>query len=118
MNLRGQFDEIKLNGLYKMAFDTIYFQNPHTNQLREAPVGFSWTCLFFGCFVPLFRSDWKWALIMFLCSLATYGLSQFVFIFIYNKLYIKDLISEGYRVKSIENGSIGDLERELSLVLD
>jgi hypothetical protein len=100
-----------------MAFDTIYFQNPNTNQRREAPVGFSWTCFFFGCFVPLFRSDWKWTLIMFACSLATYGLSQFVFIFIYNKLYIKDLINDGYRVKSIENGTIGDLEKELGLTI-
>jgi hypothetical protein len=101
-----------------MAFDTVYFQNPQTNQLREAPVGYSWTCLFFGCFVPLFRSDWKWTLIMFACSLATYGLSQLVFTFIYNKLYVKDLISEGYRVKSIENGTLAGLEKELGIVFD
>jgi hypothetical protein len=110
---------MKLNFMvYKMAFDTIYFQNPQTNQLREAPVGYSWTCLFFGCFVPLFRGDWKWTLIMFLCSLATYGFSQLVFTFIYNKLYIKDLISEGYRVKSVENGTIAELEKELGIVFD
>jgi hypothetical protein len=54
---------------------------------------------------------------MFACSLATYGLSQLVFTFIYNKLYIKDLISDGYRVKSIENGTIGDLEKELGLTI-
>lgn len=38
--------------------------------------------------------------------------------FIYNKLYIKDLISDGYRVKSVENGTIAELEKELGLVFD
>jgi len=55
---------------------------------------------------------------MFACSLATYGLSQLVFTFIYNKLYVKDLISEGYRVKSIENGTLAELEKELGIVFD
>jgi hypothetical protein len=41
-----------------------------------------------------------------------------VFTFIYNKLYIKDLISEGYRVKSVENGTIAELEKELGIVFD
>jgi hypothetical protein len=56
-------------------------------------------------------------LIMFACSLATYGFSQLVVTFVYNKLYIKDLISEGYRVKSVENGTIAELEKELGLTI-
>ena len=68
-----------------MAYDTIYFQNSQTGQIREAPVGFSWTVLFFSWFPPMFRSDWKWTLIMLLCALVTWGLSGLVFMFIYNK---------------------------------
>ena len=31
--------------------------------MKLAPVGYSWTNLFFGFFVPLFRGDWKWAVL-------------------------------------------------------
>lgn len=33
-----------------MAYNTIHFQHPTTGQIREALVGFSWTCFFFGFF--------------------------------------------------------------------
>lgn len=63
---------------------------------KQAKVGFSWTTFFFGCFVPLFRGDFKWALGMFLLSAVTLGLSWFYFIFAYNKIYIKGLLEKGY----------------------
>ena len=101
-----------------MAYNTIYFKNPHTGQMREAPVGFSWTVAFFNCFPALFRSDWKWAGIMFLCALASCNLSGFVFMFIYNKLYIKELVNNGYEVKSVQKGTVENLERQLGFSLN
>ena len=101
-----------------MAYDTIYFQNPTTGQLREAPVGFSWTLFFFGCFPAFFRSDWKWGFLMFLLALVSFGLSWLIFPFIYNKLYIKDLVNNGYKVKSIAKGSKESLELKLGLRLE
>lgn len=71
-------------------------KHSQTNEIREVKVGFSWTTLFFGCFPALIRGDFKWALIMFLAALVTYGISWFVFPFIYNKLYIKELARKGY----------------------
>ncbi len=88
-----------------MAYDTIYFENPHTGEMRNAPVGFSWTTMFFGFFPPLFRSDWKWAIIMFLLFAVTFGVSSFVFPFFYNRLYIRDLINRGFVAKATEKGS-------------
>lgn len=38
--------------------------NPKNGSSDEIKVGFSWTMLFFGIFVPLFRSDWKWFFIL------------------------------------------------------
>ncbi|MFU2417179.1 hypothetical protein [Peptacetobacter sp. AB800] len=64
--------------------------------IKECKIGFSWTNFFFGFFTPLFRGDWKWMLIMILCAIFSYGLSWLVFPFIYNKLYINDLLSKGF----------------------
>lgn len=63
---------------------------------KEVKLGFSWTMLFFGCFVPLIRGDIKWFLITLLVAFVTAGISWFVFPFIYNKFYIKDLIEKGW----------------------
>ena len=91
-----------------MAYTTIIFEHPQTGRMREAPVGFSWTVLFFGFFPPMFRGDWKYAIVMFLIALVTFGLSHFVFIFIYNRIYIKDLVGEGYKAKSIGSGNMNE----------
>ena len=45
----------------------IEMRNERTGAKRSIPhLGFSWTTLFLGPLVPLFRGDWKWALIMYL----------------------------------------------------
>ena len=89
-----------------MAFTSIIFKNPNTGAMKEAPVGFSWTTCFFGPFPALFRGDWKWSLIQFILALLTGGLSTLVFMFIYDKLYIKDLIAYGFKAQSIANGDM------------
>ena len=100
-----------------MAYTKIVFENPNTGHIKEAPVGFSWTVGFFGFFPPLFRGDWKWGIIMFLLALLTWGLSGLVFMFIYNKLYIKDLIGSGFKAKSVEMGSIDEISTKLGFNL-
>ena len=89
-----------------MAFTSIIFKNPNTGVMKKAPVGFSWTTFFFGFFPALFRGDWKWAVIQFIIGFITMGLSSFVFMFIYNKLYIKDLIYSGFKAQSIACGDM------------
>lgn len=65
---------------------------------KEVKQGFSWTTLFFGCFVPLFRGDLKWAIIMFLLAFMTLGLSWLIMPFIYNKKYLEELLNNGWKV--------------------
>lgn len=98
-----------------MAFTTINFEQPQTGAIKSAPVGFSWTVFFFGFFVPLFRGDFKWAIIILLAHMLTMGLSGLIFMFIYNKLYIKDLIGSGYKARSIASGNLEYAEGKLGL---
>ena len=69
----------------------------HTQVFKSVKVGFSWTTFFFGFLPALFRGDWKWSLIMLVVSSITLGLSNLVFPFFYNKMYIRDLLEKGYK---------------------
>ena len=68
-----------------------------SGQVKIVKEGFSWTMLFFGIFVPLYRGDWKWFLIILIANIFTYGWASVVFAFIYNKIYINDLLEKGYK---------------------
>lgn len=69
-----------------------------------AEKGFSWTTLFFGIFVPLFRGDLKWFFVMlitdFIFAIFTAGIGLvipwIVFACIYNANFISDLGKKGY----------------------
>ena len=91
---------------HHMANNTIFFENPTSGQKKKAPVGISWTTLFFGPFPALMRGSFKWFAIILLTSIFTMGISHFVFMFLFNKLYIKDLIGAGFKAKSVEEGTV------------
>ena len=74
-------------------------------QVKVVKEGFSWTMLFFGIFVPLYRGDWKWFLIILIANLFTYGLASVAFAFIYNKIYIDDLLEKELGQREIEQDS-------------
>ncbi|MGG3510355.1 DUF2628 domain-containing protein [Paenibacillus lautus] len=82
----------------------IYLKND-AGVTKQVKVGFSWTTLFFAFFPALFRGDLKWAVIMFIISAVvgpfTLGIgawiSGIIFSFVYNKIYIKELLEKGYR---------------------
>ena len=81
-----------------MAYATINFKNPNTGAMKQAPVGFSWTTFFFSFFPALLRGHIVGALIIFAVAFLTGGIGVLVFAFIYNKMYIKHLVGEGYKV--------------------
>ena len=99
-----------------MAYATIDFHNPRTGALKQAPVGFSWTTLLFGFFPALFRGHLMGALIMFLLGFATFGLSGLVFAFIYNKMYVRHLLGEGFKVAR-SSWDVGRISRKLRIDL-
>ena len=83
----------------------VNFVNKNTNQMRQGYMGFSWTTFFWGPFPAAFRSDWKWFMIILLLSIISFGFSNLVFCFIYNKQHIKTLIQEGFRPEGSEDFS-------------
>lgn len=99
-----------------MAYATIDFHNPLTGALKKAPVGFSLTTLFFGFFPALVRGHWGDAVLVFLVGLVTFGLSALIFPFIYNKMYVKHLVGEGFKLSGATSEP-ADLSRRLRIEL-
>lgn len=79
----------------------VYLKNS-LGVIKTATVGFSWKILFFGIFLPLFQWRIKWFFITLMLAFITFGLVWVVLPFIYNKLYIKDLIKQGYKAANIQ----------------
>lgn len=87
-----------------------------TQEIKEAPQGYSWTFLFFGGFTPIYRKDYKRAITAFLIygiamlivvmkkvMYPKYYLYQFsvyiiyaLYAFVYNKRYTQELLDKGY----------------------
>lgn len=77
------------------------------NLIKKGYVGFSWTTLFFGAFVPLTRGDWKWAGIILGINLISGGFASIFFAFKYNENHIRELLEKaGYEPER-------DIDREL-----
>ena len=90
---------------------------------KKVKLGFSWTVLFWSFFVPLSRNDFKWAAIMFVAAFISPKLIEttnqvsigpitinivpfsvgLVFAYIYNKIYIKNLLKDGYKTINPED---------------
>ncbi|OOR50841.1 hypothetical protein BLX05_17590 [Bacillus pseudomycoides] len=87
-----------------------FLRNENTGQIKQAKLGFSWTVFFFGFFPAIFRGDWKWFLIILIASAFTFGFSNLVFCFIYNKIYINELLSQGY--KAADEYSLSALQQK------
>ena len=125
-----------------MAFTQVTMQSPNLTKVKVAPIGFSWTVLFFYFFVPLFRRDWLMALVMFIFSvigknhrylvynfdihyfytmphlvppiLAT--IVHIVFAFTYNKMYLRRLIKKGYHALD-EKAKVQGLSAHLKIYI-
>ncbi len=100
-----------------MAHSTLMLENPVTRVTKAAPIGFSWTTFFFSFIPAMVRGDWKWGLIQLALACITAGGSALVFMFIYNKLYVKDLLAQGSVVSSATGKSVGEIAHDLGVQL-
>ena len=76
----------------------VLLKNPNTGQMKNGFYGFSWTYLFFGFWVPLFRGEVMIAFLHLIFSAITFGIWQLIVSFLYNKQYTDRRITEGYRL--------------------
>ena len=93
----------------------IALKHPASGLIKNGYYGFSWTYLFFGWLVPLFRGELGIALLHLLLTCFTIGLWQIVFAFMYNKQYMTRMLEKGYVLEGNEN-QLFDAMRELGIV--
>jgi len=63
---------------------------------RKGYFGFSWTYLFFGWFVPIFRGELGIAALHLLFTVVTGGLWQLIVCFLYNRQYMTRMLTSGW----------------------
>lgn len=98
-----------------MAFTTITVSNGV--ELKQAPLGFSWTTLLFGGFPALFRQDWLTGILVIIGCMFTWGIVGIIMAFIYNKMYAKALFNKGYWIHAMPPDMTEDrVKQELGLL--
>ena len=76
---------------------------PETGLMKSGYYGFSWTFLFFGWFVPIFRGELLIGLLHFVITVVTFGLWQVIIAFLYNKQYMTRMLEKGYVLNDSED---------------
>lgn len=80
----------------------VVIQHPSNGLTKNGYFGYSWTYLFFGWFVPLFRGELGVAALHLLFSIFTFGIWQIIVSFLYNKQYMTRMLEKGYVLKDAE----------------
>ncbi|HEY0843613.1 hypothetical protein [Methylotenera sp.] len=80
----------------------VIIQHPVNGLTKNGYFGYSWTYLFFGWLVPLFRGELGVAALHMLFTLFTFGLWQLIVSFLYNKQYMTRMLEKGYVLKDSE----------------
>jgi hypothetical protein len=75
---------------------SILIKHTESSLVKKGYYGFSWTYLFFGWFVPLFRGELSVAALHLLFMVVTCGLWQIIFAFLYNKQYMTRKLTHGW----------------------
>ncbi len=75
----------------------VLMKNDTTGHAKYVRPRVSFTYLFFGFWVPLFRGHWVSFLITLVLEIFTVGFGRIIYAFFINKSYIKHLESKGYQ---------------------
>lgn len=81
---------------------TVMIKHPASGLVRKGFHGFSWTYLFFGWWVPLFRGEIGIAILHLIVTIFTFGLWQLIVAFLYNRQYMTRMLEKGYQLSDTE----------------
>ena len=70
----------------------VRIRHSSTGMVRTGLYGFSWTYLFFGWFVPVFRGELAVGALNLVFTFITFRLWQFIFCFLYNNQYMTRML--------------------------
>ena len=71
--------------------------------VKKGFYGFSWTYLFFGWFVPLFRGELFNGALHLLFTIVTLGFWQLIVCFLYNRQYMTRMLTAGWVLNGTED---------------
>lgn len=80
----------------------ILIKHTDSGMMKTGLYGFSWTYLFFGWFVPLFRGELGVGALHLLFQIVTFGLWQLILCFLYNKQYMTRMLTNGWELAGTE----------------
>jgi CHASE2 domain-containing sensor protein len=63
---------------------------------KNGYIGYSWTYLLFGWFVPVVRGELGVGVLHLVITLVSFGLSQLIFPFLYNRQYMNRMLTSGW----------------------
>lgn len=82
---------------------------------KNGYVGYSWTYLFFGWFVPVVRGELGVGVLHLVITLVSFGLSQLIFPFLYNRQYMNRMLTSGW-VLDIADPNYETARQKLNIV--
>ncbi len=69
---------------------------------KNGYVGYSWTYLFFGWLVPVVRGELGVGVLHLVITLVSFGLSQLIFPFLYNRQFMNRMLTSGWVLDSAD----------------
>ena len=76
----------------------VHLIHKESGLVKKGYLGYSWSYLFFGWFVPIFRGELGVGLLHLAITLFSAGLSQLIFPFIYNRQHMTRLLLSGWQL--------------------
>jgi len=80
----------------------IPIKHKESGMMKTGLYGFSFTYLFFGFFVPLFRGELVVGALHFIFTVITFGLWWIILCFLYNKQYMTRMLTAGWELAGTE----------------